>query len=348
MYLCACPRSSFLWKRPPHEHFSRCADFDTNVHRISELTAALNSTASDPGYKEYLEVIKQAGGNALAWKELRDTQLQQPDLKKHVDWAKEQRAYLTFRHINLTRSQALWQLDYGGFTDSGGKKVSVWSATVMTKQREDEHIDFFFDAANQTSARPGAKKNGDTGIFFLSEVLDTSRSPDGSGVSLARRLFPEVTHHILSGDTGNGYRAYEMLEELSALFERYQTSVELIPLPPGHAWNKTDARIAYQNKFLAAFKAVSRLFGAEQFAAAFRAASDAKVTKRRKFMARSSVFFRVVKRTDAVERAEKKKVTGAMLKDDRLDGGAMGVRGFLYFDFSFEGTTCLLLSLNSI
>ena len=142
-----------LWKRPQHEYCSRCGDFDKNVLRINELTAALHSTASDPEHSKHVEVIQKAGGSQKAWQELRDAQYAQPDLKKHVDWSKEQRAYLKSREENLTDSEALLQLDYGGFTDSEGKKVSVWSATVMTKRRKGkpEHIDLFFDAANQVT-----------------------------------------------------------------------------------------------------------------------------------------------------------------------------------------------------
>lgn len=342
-------KGMLLWKRPPHDHCSRCDDFDTNVHRISELTSALNGTASNPEYKKHQALILEAGGPTQAWTELRDLQLQQPDLKKHVDWSKEQRSYVTFRKENLEPHQALLELDYGGFVDSGGNKVSAWSASVFTSGRKKlpEHIDFFFDAANQKkNKRPGAKKDGQTGIFFLHELLDGSRSPDGSGKSLLKRLLPLVNHLILSGDTGNGYRAYEMLEELGKSFSELMYSMELIPLAPGHAWNNTDSRFAHLNIFLTALKSTSRVFGAEQIAAAFHEASNAQLAKRRKFMVRSLVFFRVVRSTGSKERAQKKKELGATLKDNRLDGGSMGVRGLIFFDFSFEGIvhvfTCYL------
>ena len=221
-------------------------------------------------------------------------------------------------------------LDYGGFTDSAGKKISVWSATILAKGRQQVHVDFFVDAANQVSNRPGAKKSGKTGIYFLRELFD---SPDGAG-SLFSRVYPAVTHLLLSGDTGNGYRAYEMLEELSCMFSKFKYTCELIPLPPGHAWNRTDARIAHQNVFLRNLKAKSRVYGAKEVANAFHLASDARHARRRKYLARSHIFFRVVVHQP---RLDNNAQLGAQLVRADLDKGHMGVRGFLYFNFSFIG-----------
>ena len=115
-------------------------------------------------------------------------------------------------------------------------------------------LTFFFDAANQLCTRPGAKKNGETGIFFIGELLNPLRSPKKDGVALLKQLYPDGTHVILSGDTGNGYRAYEMLEALSHVFEKFAFTVELIPLGPNHAWNSSDSRIAHLNILLRAKK----------------------------------------------------------------------------------------------
>ena len=41
-----------------------------------------------------------------------------------------------------------------------------------------------------------------------------------------------------------------MLEFLSHLKSKFGYTAELIPLAPGHAWNRTDARIAHMNIFL--------------------------------------------------------------------------------------------------
>ena len=57
-----------------------------------------------------------------------------------------------------------------------------------------------------------------------------------------------------------------MLQELSLAFAKYGYNVELIPLPPGHAWNLTDARIAHMNIFIKAIKRKGRVFGAEMIA----------------------------------------------------------------------------------
>ena len=264
-----------------------------------------------------------------AYEELRELNRILPDLAWHVSAKFLQRADLKVRQLNLKWYELLFMLDYGGFTDSRGGKISVWSCTVFApRPRKQEHFDFFFDASN-------AGKNGQTGIYFLGELLDGTLYPDL--VALIHQRFPDGRHLTLSGDTGNGYRAYEMIEELSKIFMKFGFTVQLIPLSPGHAFNPTDARIAHMNTFLVALKRSSRIFGAEQVARAFRAAADPTCTIRkfqRKFMARSFEFFRVV--PPAEESAEEsKKELGAFVEHAVLDKGRMGVHGLLYFDFSF-------------
>ena len=345
-----CPRTSRflyqtllkgmrLWHRPPHNHCERCASYDKTAARIAELTAALTSVCTHPGYESNSKIVEAAGGEAKAWEELRALQIALPDLKKHVDWFNEVRAFLKAREAGLEVHEALLQLDYGGFTDSVNKKVSCWSASVIVQGRLVEHFDFFFDQAPKKEKDNGkgdpskARKDGQSGIFFLHELLDPKRSPDGDGVSIFSSVFPHVKHLILSGDTGNGYRAYEMLEHLSEAFNSMGFSVELSPLSPGHAWNRTDGRLAHMNTFLKVLKAKSRVFGAEGIARAFWAASNRALTTKRKFIERSHVYFRVVK-TDKAKAAAMKKLLGAQLKSEWVDKGHMGVRGLLYFDFS--------------
>ena len=148
-----------------------------------------------------------------------------------MQWREQQRGYLKRRENELKPNELLLQLDYGGFTDSRNSKVNCWSATAVLpaksgKPHDVEHFDFLFDAANQnqTEGKPGAKKNGQSGIFFLGELLDPTRG--SNGVSLLGSRCPDATHLILSGDTGNGYRAYEMLEELSTVFAKFGFTVD--------------------------------------------------------------------------------------------------------------------------
>jgi hypothetical protein len=107
--------------------------------------------------------------------ELRRLEVTYQDLLRHMKWKAKQRAYLKVMESKLQPHQALLQLDYGGFTDSDNKKVSAWSATVVADGRETENFDFMFDAANQVTSRPGAKKDGKTGVFFR-KVCSFSRS----------------------------------------------------------------------------------------------------------------------------------------------------------------------------
>jgi hypothetical protein len=160
-----------LQRRPPHDACDRCAQYDKNEARTYELQAAVRCKASDVDHSKHAKVLEDAGGLQAARAELRSLEHEHGDLKKHVEWRELRRAYCMMRHDNLQPGEVMWQLDYGGFQDSGGKKVSVWSVTVLAPGREQEHFDFLFDAANQHSDRPGAKKDGITGMFFLHELL---------------------------------------------------------------------------------------------------------------------------------------------------------------------------------
>jgi hypothetical protein len=53
-----------------------------------------------------------------------------------------------------------------------------------------------------------------------------------------------------------------MAEKLSKFFEKFGYGVRLIPLSPGHAYKRTDARIAHMNTFLNALKKKSCVYGA--------------------------------------------------------------------------------------
>jgi hypothetical protein len=330
-----------MWKRPDHDHCSRCGDHVKLCACLMTLQAALLSTALDPEYQSATDVVQRAGGTARAWERVREITNKIPDLAKHVKWRQTQRKYLKGRE-KMTAEEAVLQLDYGGVQDSHGKKVSVWSATVITIDREQEHFDFFFDALDSKKAdHNGAKKNGSTGIFFLYELFDPKRGPKAkpgeTQKSLFTTRFPTKNSLIFSGDTGNGYRAYMMLEFFSTMKDLFGIMVELIPLSPGHAWNLTDARIAHMNTFLRIIKRSSRIFGAVQVAAAFHLASDPAIASKRKFMARSNVFFREVKSEWTPEQTEEfEKQKGAVLLDKRLHQGKMGVKGLLYFKFSFN------------
>ena len=97
---------------------------------------------------------------------------------------------------------------------------------MLAPGRDQVHFDIFFDAKNQNmkAGKTGAKKDGQTGIFCIAELLDAVRAPDGLEC-LLKLEYPDGRHLILTGDTGNGYRAYEMLEELSGLFANLGTQM---------------------------------------------------------------------------------------------------------------------------
>jgi hypothetical protein len=325
-----------MWHRPPHNHCERCAKYEKTSARVKELTTALLSEHVDHENASHAAILERAGGSVKAWAEQRSLSLKLPDLRKHITWKAETRPFLKKREKSMKVGEALWQLDYGGLNDSSNNKVSVWSATVLAPDREQEHFDCFFDQKGKkdngsTGKKGAAKKDGQTGIFFMAEMLDADRQ-EGE-VCLFRQHYPEVNHIILSGDTGNGYRAYAMLEELSHLFVKYGYTVELSPLAPGHAWNRTDARIAHMNTFLRLLLARSRVFGAQGIAQAFYAAAAYARKNKRKYLARSHILYREVT-IDHVQAAITKKMIGCQLVSVDLDGGHMGVKGLLHFDFS--------------
>jgi hypothetical protein len=323
-----------LWRRPPHNHCDRCAQYTIAKSTVRDLTHALLVDPDDAEYPIMAEMVERAGGSVKAWETVRNMGHKIPVLQKHMDWQADQRPYSIWRDKNLSWNEVMLYLDYGGFTDSANKKVSVWSATAIAKGREQEHFDFFFNQGGKGKDKGDtAKKNGKTGIAILGELFDPAKSPEQDGISMFRRSYPDGDTIVLSGDTGNGYRAYEMLEELSTFFAKYGLKVTLMPLPPGHAWNRTDARIAHQNTFLEKLKAISRLHGAKEIAAAFRAASDPKYIDTRKYMQRSHCFFRRVHHDEPAE-AKTNKRLGEQLFSENVDKGHIGVRGLLYFNFS--------------
>jgi hypothetical protein len=330
-----------LWKRPPHDLCDRCRDYLIAVARLEELRAALDGLPDDLDADENTAVLKAAGGYIKAWEEkrkLEDTKL--PDLKQHVVWRKGARKYIASRMgengTKLKMGAVLAFLDYGGMQDSRGKKAAMWSATLIGwGNRKQKQVDFFFDAANQTGVPDGHKKDGEAGIFFLDQLLNPAKHPEGAHKkqSLLDSLFPGSTSLLLSGDTGNGYRAYLMLAFLSMVYKLYNIWVELSPLGPGHAFNLTDARIAHANIFVTKLKRRTRLEGgAKSIALAFSKRTDPTQATQRTYMPRTHVFFRVVKMGNLLDGLP----TGsAMLRHPtRLK---IGVRGLLYFRFWFEG-----------
>ena len=324
-----------LWHRPPHNHCERCADYDKAKFRLLELNTALLSEPEDAENAAHEAIVQRAGGSSAAWTESRKLALKLPDLRKHATWFAEARPYVKMREVNMLPNETTLYLDYGGLNDSANKKVSIWGVTVVAPGREQEHFDCFFDQAGKTGvpAQGAAKKDGQTGIFFLGELLDPAKSPINDGKCLFEHHYPACGHIILPGDTGNGYRAYAMLEALSAVFMKYGYTVELSPLAPGHAHNRTDARIAHMNTFLNLLKAKSRVFGAKGVAEAFHTASEHNMRTKRNYLARSHIFYRevTINRQEADALAKK---LGSMLVSEDLDKGRMGVRGLLHFDFS--------------
>ena len=303
--------------------------------RLAELSCAVVSTSSAPEYARDAAIIANCGGLQAAREEKKKLDSEIIPLQLHKEWSISQRTYLKSLGTNPPPGCLTLVLDYGGITDSMKKKVNIWCATIKCAWRENEHFDFFFDAANQHTIRPGAKKSGSSGAFFLGELLDPTRSPDGDGTSIIKKVYGSLAAHLqLTGDTGNGFRGYLMLDFLSTVKDKFGFLVELIPLCPRHAFNETDARIARLNTFFEKLLAKTVVCGAEQCAAALRAAADPisrqNVSLWREHMHLFTAFFRVVPQVpDSTEHV-------AYLESNHLVRGKTGVMGLLYFNFSFD------------
>ena len=100
-------KGSKLWKRPPHEHCKRCADYTTTVEQIKELTYALCDTYN----VKTAMIVENAGGTTKAHARKRELEAALPDLKKHVEWLETARAWLKDRQRNLREHDAMLQLD---------------------------------------------------------------------------------------------------------------------------------------------------------------------------------------------------------------------------------------------
>ena len=172
------------------------------------MNAALLSTSTDPEYGKHTEIVGRAGGSGQGFSELMNLNLKIRDLKKHVDWFNDTRPYLKKCEMRMLPHEIMLFLDYGGLNDSKNDKVSVWRATILAPSQQQEHFDYFFDQAGKKDEEGKAKKDGDTGKFFLDDMLDPSSDPTGNAnVSLLETSYPDSSHLKLSGDTGNAYKA---------------------------------------------------------------------------------------------------------------------------------------------
>lgn len=326
-----------FWERPPDDHCKRCARFAESAAEIAELTHLLYGAALfTDGERSVSPLVTKLGGVAKAREHLRKLHQKHGDLEKHVMWKKTQRRYLKARKATLRpRTDALLYLDYGGLTDSVGRKVSCWSCTVVTRGNPDEHFDVFFDARNQHDGDDGWKKDGVAGVFCLYEILRPQASHPRQ-LSLMRQVFPDATNLLLSGDTGNGFRGFQMLDSLSQVGchpDLVGYFIELVPLSPAHAFNPSDARIARLNTHVKKLKRRTRLFGAAGVAEALQQLSDPRLATRLTYMPRSHVLYRKISEVASLMAYQVVPGKSAALVHRDLPGGQVGVRGLLYFGF---------------
>jgi hypothetical protein len=91
------------------------------------------------------------------------------------------------------------------------------------------------------------------------------------------------------------------------------------------------------NTFLRLVLARSRVFWALGVADTFYKAAASRQKHKRKYLARSHILYRAVDIDQEKAEATKRKI-GCQLVSPDLDGGHMGVKGLLYFDFSVKDT----------
>lgn len=319
-----------IWQRPPENVCKRCTRYELYVQEEKDLTHSVNAIPGTPDYDKHQARLKQHGGLAGTYERLRRIRHALIDLRRHVTWRANQRDYLHDRKKNMSEHEIILELDYGGFSDSANDKISVWSCTAIIQDGV-KHIDYFFDAYDKKTGT-GHKKDGEAGIYFLDQLFNPEHGPGNGGVSLIHTLFPNRNSVILSGDTGNGFRAYLMLHFLSTLFVLYGWRCELIPLSPGHAFNQSDARIARINTFMRRVMRKTRVLGAEMTANLMAVACDPTRAKRREYMKNTHVFFRVVDVGGLLEGITSTTMGATM----ESIFGRLGVRALLYFQFGVK------------
>ena len=143
-----------FWRRPPHNHCERCAKYLKKSARLLELGPALLSQPGEPEHAAHAAVVERAGGAVKVWAEQRALSLELPELIKHCDWEKTARPALKLRENTMACFEALLQLDYGGLNDSANQKVSVWSATVMTKIASKNILTSFLTRLRHSQSQP--------------------------------------------------------------------------------------------------------------------------------------------------------------------------------------------------
>jgi len=93
-------------------------------------------------------------------------------------------------------------IDWGTITDSEGTKFQVYFASFVPGPMKYHTLAI---VTNDVS------KDAQHGALMLREVLDPKRDPLQQGQSVLRRFFPaQCTRLYIHGDTGNGYRSYEV------------------------------------------------------------------------------------------------------------------------------------------
>ena len=134
-----------------------------------------------------------------------------------------QRDYVRCKEQNLQEDEALVYIDFAKFYSSSGAKVKDHIFTVVTRAPNGtlnrRYIDCFFKGSSCAAATR----------YIWTDLIENQGEFDGCS-----RL-------IITGDTGNGYRSWEMLLFYSTWYEKYGIEVELDFLCPRHAHSMCDA-----------------------------------------------------------------------------------------------------------
>ena len=93
-------------------------------------------------------------------------------------------------------------VDWGTVTDSEGTKFQTYFASFVPGPLK------YHTLALVTT---DISKDAPHGALMLREILDPNRDPLEEGRSILQRFFPDQSAWIfIHGDTGNGYRSYEV------------------------------------------------------------------------------------------------------------------------------------------
>jgi hypothetical protein len=204
-----------------------------------------------------LAMAREAGENCTEFEtQLNTLEIQLTRLERHEKWLAIQRPFIEAIQAALSWGEApqkcICVQDFGGFYNSRGSKIKSLSLSI-------------FDNA------PDHLACGDSFIryvdnWFRGSSRGTTAVRIWEFIFKMTSVFENVDHVYVVGDTGNGFRGYELFDFFSTVRTEFNKCIEYIPYCPDHAQNQTDRHISHLADKIDAIKHSGRIIGLNEFA----------------------------------------------------------------------------------